>query len=186
MFKKLKNYFYLISVGLLLIVQSENLYAEEPTSTSATVVVTNSKPEEKIPILDVIKKIPETSILGLKTSFSKESPKWWAGIIASTLILYHNDEVILRDIQRDGRDLGIGNTDNTKAVLSLGEIDLLRLPTDTGSFMYFLGDGWTHFGIAGGSLANGYYSEDNRAYNTGLRLVHGMAVSAILKTPKCR
>lgn len=134
---------------------------------------------ERIPLLDVITKIPHTSMLGLEKSFTKESIPYWVGILGSTLILYNNDEVILRDWQREGRNAGIGNDDNTKAVITAGEIDLLRLPSDTGSMMYFLGDGWMHAGIAGGFFFNGMYNHSNRSYNTGLRLAHGMAVSTI-------
>jgi hypothetical protein len=45
--------------------------------------------------------------------------------------------------------------------------------------MYFLGDGWTHFGIAGGFLAAGYLGDHTRAVNTGLEIIHGMTVSTI-------
>jgi len=135
--------------------------------------------EERIDYKKIVTEIPNTSLYGLKMSFSKESLPWWGGIIGSTLVLYHNDEVILRDFQRTGRDLGLGNEDKTKAALTSGQIDIIRLPTDIGSFMYFLGDGWMHFGIAGGFFLNGYYNQDNRAFNTSIRLVHGMTVSTI-------
>jgi membrane-associated phospholipid phosphatase len=135
--------------------------------------------EEKIPLLDVITEIPGTSLRALDMSFSKKSIPWWIGIIGSTLVLIHNDEVILENWQREGRAAGLGNADNTKAVLSAGEIDLLRLPTDTGSLMYFLGDGWTHMGIAAGFFVNGQVRDNVRAYNTALRLVNGMATSTI-------
>lgn len=135
--------------------------------------------EDKIAFQDVFLKMPETSWNGLKLGFSKESIPWWVGIAGSTWILYNNDEVILRDVQADGRRMGIGNEDKTKAALSIGEIDIIRLPTDTGSWMYFLGDGWMHGGIALGFSATGYFTEDNRAYNTGLRIMHGMMVSTI-------
>ncbi len=127
----------------------------------------------------VITEIPKTSLLGLEKSFSKESIPSWATILASTAVLYHNDEVILRDVQRSGRDLGLGNDDNTRSVLSVGDIDLLRLPTDKASALYFLGDGWTHVGIAAGFLYNGYSNNNSRAFNTGLQLAHGMVVSTI-------
>ena len=91
--------------------------------------------EEPIPYLDLITEIPATSLRGLDTAFSKKSVPWWVGIIGSTAVLYHNDEVILRDWQREGRNAGIGNQDNTRPILYIGDIDLLRLPTDTGSFV---------------------------------------------------
>ncbi len=135
--------------------------------------------EEKIDFKKVITDIPETSLLGLKMSFTKESLPYWGAILGSTWILYNNDEVILRDWQKAGRDMGIGNDDNTHPVITMGDIDILRLPTDKGSLLYFLGDGWTHGTIAMGFLLNGYANDNNRAYNTGLKLAHGMAVSTI-------
>ncbi len=135
--------------------------------------------EEKISLKTALFEIPATSIEALSVSFSKKAIPWWAGIIGSTLILIHNDEVILENWQREGRAAGLGNTDKTKAVLSMGEIDLLRLPTDTASWMYFLGDGWMHFGISAGFLINGQFNDNVRAYNTGLRIAHGMVTSTI-------
>lgn len=135
--------------------------------------------EKKISLKSVVYEIPTTSMEALDASFSKKALPWWGGIITSTLILLNNDEVILENWQREGRAAGIGNTDKTKAVLSAGDIDLLRLPTDTGSWMYFLGDGWMHFGISAGFLINGQLNDNVRAYNTGLRIAHGMATSTI-------
>ncbi len=123
--------------------------------------------------------IPKTSLISLDRAFSKEAIPEWTAIIGSTAILYHNDEVILRDVQSSGTNLGVGNEDHTKSIWSVGDIDILRLPTDWGSFMYFLGDGWLHGGIAAGFLYNGYSNQNSRTYNTGLQLVHGMVVSTM-------
>lgn len=155
------------------------LSSNDQTTAAIQNSSTNPLNESKIPLEKVVLEIPTTSMDALKTSFSKKSIPWWAGIIGSTLILLNNDEVILENWQREGRAAGIGNLDNTKAVLSAGEIDLLRLPTDTGSWMYFLGDGWMHFGISAGFLINGHKNDNVRAYNTGLRLIHGMTTSTI-------
>jgi hypothetical protein len=147
-------------------------YAQDAASNDQT-------KSEFIDYKKVITEIPKTSWMSLQRSFSRESIPDWAAIIGSTAILYHNDEVILKDVQRSGRDLGVGNDDNTKSILSLGDIDIIRLPTDAGSFMYFLGDGWMHGSIAAGFLANGYFNHNSRAFNTGLQLGHGMIVSTM-------
>jgi hypothetical protein len=131
---------------------------------------------EKTPLLSVITEMPETGWDGLKTSFSRESLPYWGLILGSTAVLYHYDEDILRDIQHSGRKMGIGNGDNTHAAVHIGPWPL-RLPTDTGSAFYFLGDGLTHFSIAGSLLGYGYFSDNSRPYNTGLQLFHGIAVS---------
>ncbi len=140
---------------------------------------TNPEEEKKIEFKSILFEIPATSMNALDMSFSKKSIPWWGGIITSTLILYNNDEVILENWQHEGRQAGLGNTDKTKAIVSSGDIDLLRLPTDTASWMYFLGDGWTHFGIGAGFIVNGQLNNNVRAYNTGLRIFHGMVTSTI-------
>ena len=144
---------------------------------SVAVKATEEKIPQEIKLFDVVTEIPATSLRGLDTAFSKKAIPWWTGILVSTAVLYHNDEVILRDWQLEGRNAGIGNEDNTRPILYIGDIDLLRLPTDTGSLLYFLGDGWTHAGMAAGFYFYGRNNADIRAYNTGLQMAHGMAVS---------
>lgn len=170
--------FSILILSILIAAQS---FAEDQEKLEKSIVVSDTNPygEEKIPLLDALTEIPATSLRGLEMSFSKKSIPWWAGVIGSTLILLNNDEVILENWQREGRAAGWGNEDKTRAVLSAGEIDILRLPTDFSSFMYFLGDGWMHGGIAAGFLLNGHYNDNVRAYNTGVRIAHGMAVSTI-------
>lgn len=135
--------------------------------------------EERLELLDIFKKVPQTSIYTFKTSFSKESLPGWGAIIGSTAILYYYDEKLFRGSEQIGRDLGIGNKDNTKPVVSMGGQDLLRLPSDTGSFLYFLGDGWMHMAIAGSIMGYGYAKDRSYEVNTGIILVHGMLVSTI-------
>lgn len=132
----------------------------------------------KTPLFSVVTELPETAWDALKMSFSRESLPYWGLILGSTALLYHYDEDILRDIQYGGRKIGVGNQDNTHAAFDLGAWPV-RLPTDTGSALYFLGDGLTHFTIAGSLLGYGYFSDDSRPYNTGLQIFHGIAVSTI-------
>lgn len=182
-------FFTIISLGLI----SSKAYSEENNTLPVlkkiepnqielkeqSAVKSLEKTEEKIEFKSLLMEIPSTSLIALDSSFSKSSIPWWVGIIGSTLVLYNNDEVILENFQREGRAAHIGNADNTKAVLSVGDIDIIRLPTDTGSGMYFLGDGWMHAGISLGFILNGQINNNTRAYNTGMRIVHGMVTSTI-------
>lgn len=135
--------------------------------------------EERLKFTQAFTEIPSTALKTLKKSFSKEALPAWGVIAGTTGVLYYYDEQIYADLQKRGRDWGIGNEDYTKPVISVGAYDLVRLPTDTGSFMYFLGDGWTHAGIAGGILGAGYFSDNSYNFNTGVMLFHGMFVSTI-------
>lgn len=135
--------------------------------------------EEKLEFKSIFTHIPETSRLTLSTSFSKESIPYWGGIIASSALLYRYDEEIYKELQKKGRDWRIGNQDNTRAVVSISGQEIVRLPSDTGSFLYFLGDGWMHAGVGGAFLGVGNLNGDTRACNTGMMIWHGMVVSTI-------
>ena len=135
--------------------------------------------EPRLNFLDVFTKVPQTSIYTFKTSFSKEAIPGWAVVIGSTAVLYYYDEKLFRGSEQVGRDLGIGNKDNTKPMISMNGQDLLRLPSDTGSALYFLGDGWMHLGIAGSIMGYGYAKDRSYEVNTGIILFHGILVSTI-------
>ncbi|MBY0516890.1 MAG: phosphatase PAP2 family protein [Bacteriovoracaceae bacterium] len=139
----------------------------------------SSMAEEPITFFDTITEIPDTSMETLKTSFSKESLPYWGIILGSTGVLYYYDEQLLAYSQKKGRDWRIGNHDNTKPVVTGFGQELVRLPTDTGSWMYFLGDGWMHAGIAGGFIAAGKLKSQQYEVNTGMMIIHGMFVSTI-------
>jgi hypothetical protein len=132
---------------------------------------------ERLKPIQVITELPTTAWNTLKFSFQRDSVPVWAGLIVSTALLYQYDSDIYESAMGQGRRWNLGNGDKTKTIIEAGPYPLLRLPSDTGSMMYFLGDGWTHFGIAGGFAAAGYFGEHTRAWNTSLELVHGMAVS---------
>ena len=141
--------------------------------------VSSALAEEKLQFKQLITEIPETSKNTLKTSFSKESLPYWGVILGTTGVLYHYDEEIYSELQKKGRDWRIGNQDNTSSVLTINGQEIVRLPSDTGSFMYFLGDGWMHAGIGAGFLVTGEIQDNNYTFNTGMMIWHGMIVSTI-------
>lgn len=135
--------------------------------------------QQALQFKDVFLKTPEAAEDGLKRSFSKDSLAVWAGIISSTAILYKYDEDILSSTQAQGRRWGLVNNDNTKTFWKVGQYDILRLPTDAASGLYFLGDGWLHVWIAGGFVGAGKLADSTRAVNTGYELLNGMIVSTV-------
>lgn len=143
---------------------------------SATASPDNTK---RLHPFQVVTEIPTTSLRTVKKAFSKEAILPWTAITVSTVGLYAADQEMLDEVQRWGRSTGIGNSDNTKTVLEVGPYPVFRFPSDTGSALYFLGDGWTHFTIAGSFLLAGQLVEGNRAHNTGYEIIHGMIVSTL-------
>lgn len=131
---------------------------------------------------DFVKNVPSTMVKSWEMAFNTNPETlWvWSGVISSSVLLYIYDEEILAEFQRWGRDLDIGNDDKTKDILVINGVTVFRGPTDLGSSMYYLGDGWTHGIIALSFLANGAIQEDNRAMQTGSQIIHGMVSSTIV------
>ncbi len=122
---------------------------------------------------------PQTMSRAWDMSFSKEALPTWATIFASSAVLYYYDEKILLELQRWGRKWGLGNHDHTRGMVSIGDLNIFRGPTDTGSWFYFLGDGWMQAFIAGGFLITGGINSDNRALQTGSQIFNGLIYGTI-------
>lgn len=127
----------------------------------------------------VVLEFPDTSLDFLDRSFSKEALPGWALVLTTSAITYHYDPDLLDGTQRTGRRWGLSNEDHTRTVWRLGEFDIVRLPSDTASALYFLGDGWLDVLATGGFLAFGYFGDHDRPYNTAMQLAHGLLVSAV-------
>lgn len=168
---------FLQSVFLVLFLHSTTAWAIENalrTDPQAKIVET-----KRLELEQIFTEIPRTSSRSLKSAFSKEALLPWATILGSTAILVEDDERWLSESKRFGRKMGWIENDRTQTKFDLFGKDILRLPTDKGSAVYFLGDGWLHMSIAGGFLAAGQIHGQTRPFNTGVQMVHSMTTSTI-------
>ena len=113
----------------------------------------------------------------ITASFKKDKLPWFAAISASTLILIEYDQKIYDNTRKLGKKLGISGKDKTRTFLKIGGVSILRGPTDAGSAMYFLGDGWVNLGLFGGFETYGWLKDDWRAAQTGYQLLEGLLVT---------
>ncbi|MDQ6989709.1 MAG: phosphatase PAP2 family protein [Mariprofundaceae bacterium] len=104
-------------------------------------------------------------------------PYWWL-VGVSTVALIALDEQLLTASESLGRDLGIASEDKTTTFYNIGQFEI-RFPTDLGSSLYFIGDGWTHSIIAAAFLGVGAWNDDDKAYNTGFQIIEGMITTTI-------
>ncbi len=100
-------------------------------------------------------------------------------VIASTAALIYYDQDLLDGAKELGEDLNINSKDLTSPFITVGDLEVFRGPTDLGSAMYFIGDGWLHGSIMAGFLTYGYFNEDNRALQTASQLVEGLITTGI-------
>ncbi|MBF0207773.1 MAG: phosphatase PAP2 family protein [Oligoflexia bacterium] len=130
---------------------------------------------------DFITNVPNTLVTSWQNSFNtKPETLWfWGAIASSTLLLYIYDEDILNACQHLGRSVHLGNDDHTKPMIKYKNTSIFRGPTDAGSALYFLGDGWMHSFIGAGFVISGAITSNNRALQTGSQLFHGLISSTI-------
>ena len=148
---------------------------------SATTLKASALTYEKPAPFDFLLDIPTTLKTAWQMSFNTEPATLnaWFWMLALTGITYYYDEEILAEFQAIGQDLGIGNHDNTKTFIHFKHLNIFRGPTDTGSTLYFLGDGWTHVMVGVGFLGAGWLSNSNRALTTGSQIFNGLLASTV-------
>lgn len=113
-------------------------------------------------------------------SVSKENLPWLAAIGASTLILIHYDQTVYDGARRTGRKLNISREDKTKTYLKLGGVSLFRGPSDLGSTLYFIGDGWMTIGAFSYLKISNLLERDPRASQTANQLVEGLLATGLV------
>lgn len=153
--------------------------APDASVTPPPISPTTSSTEKKLELKQVVTEIPESAKRSLKKAFSKEAIEPWLWILGTTSLLYQYDREILNESKRIGVNLDLSAQDKTETKFRFLDKDIFRLPSDKGSTLYFLGDGWTHASIGLGFFATGYFKDSVRPFNTGIQIFHSMFVATI-------
>ncbi|MDP2864704.1 MAG: phosphatase PAP2 family protein [Elusimicrobiota bacterium] len=156
---------------------SASLPAQEVSSRTYTKKDGSTLSYQKPGLWRTIGSGPSDWGLFVKQSFTKENLPWLGAIGASTALLIHYDEKIYSAAKRTGRKFSISRKDKTKTYLKIGGVSVFRGPSDLGSAMYFLGDGWINIGLFGYFETYGWLKDDWRAAQTGHQLIEGLLVT---------
>jgi hypothetical protein len=121
-----------------------------------------------------LKYAPKDLVIYWNNTFQKKNVLKIGAMAAITALLVAYDQPIYEETQKLGRHWNISTTDKTKTYISAFGLPIFRGPTDLGSTLYFIGDGWTHTGIAISFLGYGLIADDNRALQTASQLAEGL------------
>ena len=94
-------------------------------------------------------------------------------VVASTGLLLATDQPLVDGAQHLAKHWGIPSDTRQKAIAHIGKFPIF-VPASTGSLLYYIGDGTTHFLIAGSFMTYGFIAKDNRALKTASQLAEGM------------
>ena len=128
---------------------------------------------------DFILKSPNNFLNFGNNMFNKEYTLANILIGTTTAFFIATDQQIYDQTAKWGRTWGIGNGDETKDLIKVGGYPIFRGPTDWGSVMYFISDGWTHLGLGISFLTAGLINDDNRALQTASQIAQGMVAVGI-------
>ena len=111
-----------------------------------------------------------------KIVFNKNYLKEFTQLTLITgLLIYYDVELIQKTRKLNEQlNLNISYTDEMQVIAEPFEPPI-RVPSDLGSALYFIGDGWTHFGLSMSFYLKGKLSSDNRALQTSSQILQGMA-----------
>ncbi len=148
---------------------------------STTTISANALTYERPAPFDFLLDVPTTLKTAWQMSFNTEPAtlRAWLWMLGLTGITYYYDEEILSEFQAIGQDLGLGNHDNTKTFIQFKHLNIFRGPTDTGSSLYFLGDGWIHIIVGLSFVGTGLLTASNRALTTGSQIFNGLLASTV-------
>jgi hypothetical protein len=115
--------------------------------------------------------------------FSRESITPAAIIAGSTALLIWKDQALVDEAHRFGDRLHLSH-DNDQTGRHGFKIGSQKIefahPENWGQALYFLGDGWLHFGVAGSFLGVGLAKDDNRALQTASQIVESVFASGLV------
>lgn len=128
---------------------------------------------EKPAPLAFIKHFPGNLQRYVQITFQRSNLMDFAAMSALTALMVAADQPMLDETQRFGRRIGLTGNNKMKRAFYVFGLPI-EVPRDADTWMYFIGDGLTHTGIAAAFLSYGLIAGNNRALQTASQLAEGM------------
>jgi len=113
-------------------------------------------------------------------SFHKDELYVWYGVIGSSVVLWYYDEDLV-DLSKDFfKDIGVDSTTSQESFFCFVDDACLNFPNGSGAYLYFIGDGLLHLGIAGGFLVSGLIFDNTKSKNVASQIVESMLAGGLV------
>lgn len=170
-------------LALVLVLSTVSLRSAEASRYASKTV--NGWSYSRPGLLTWIKRQPGDQKDFWRRSFRRDNLSVVLGITAATGFLIAADQSMFDETWRWGSKMKLNHsgTQRTVAHTTIPGVDYkvrLNGPYDWGTGLYFLGDGITHFTIAGGFLGVGLLKDDARALQTASQLVEGIFANGLV------
>ncbi len=119
-----------------------------------------------------------------KTTFRTVNIPQWTAVLASTALLVAIDQPIIDESQRLGTRLHISGDIKNRNIAHVFGFPIY-IPANTGSALYYLGDGFLDVVITASFFGYGLIGSNNRALETSSQLAEGLiSVAVVIQTLK--
>ncbi len=115
-----------------------------------------------------------------KNTFQKKNITKISLMTVATALFIAFDQQIFDAAQDFGDKINLSHNNYQKTMISIGGFPIFQGPTDLGTALYFLGDGWIHTTICGSYFCYGLIKDDNRALQTASQLAEGLISTLII------
>ena len=126
-----------------------------------------------------IKYGPKDLFIYGKNTFQKKNIARISAMAAATALLVAADQSIADESQKLGRKIHLSRYDRTRTMISIKGFPVFRGPTDLGSALYFIGDGWMDVFIFSSFMGYGMIRNDNRALQTAAQIGEGLIAAGL-------
>jgi hypothetical protein len=133
---------------------------------------------EKPKLFQFLFHAPKDFYINFSETFRKNKLWKLGAIAAATTILVAYDQPMLDKAKDMGRRLNLSSKEGLTSYFDFAGMSM-RGPTDLGSAIFFIGDGWTHSFIAASFLGYGLTAKNNRALQTASQLVEGFLTTGL-------
>ncbi len=138
---------------------------------------------EKPHLFDCLTKTPGDLKKFGKTTFRKKNIAIISLVVVGTGLLMLMDQRLVDRSKQLGHHLGISQTNYQKTITSIpmGKSKFeIEGPFDSGSALYYIGDGWVEVLLAGGLVTYGLSKSDNRALQTASQIAEAVLAAGIV------
>lgn len=128
-------------------------------------------------VFDFVKNAPGDLKAHAKSYIQRKNLPTLGAIALSTLFFVAVDQHIVDSANRFGKDVGISDRQYSLNLSPIPKVNVF-FPSDLGTAMYFIGDGFTHLTIDVSFLVYGLAAKDNRALQTASQILEGLVVTS--------
>lgn len=111
---------------------------------------------------DFVTNMPGDFVQSGKMLFSKKSIVPVSIVVGTTALLYAFDKPLIDGVQSLSRKMNLSPESRFESFIKIGDVDIMQVPGNANTAMYFIGEGWTSILLVGGIGLKGIITNNKK------------------------